>query len=156
LLNKEIVEYFKDPASPTLIITVGNNLRADDGAGPYIASKLEEPPAGTLVLDAGENPENIVDDAVELFPARAVMIDAADFGGTPGEVRFIPDELIPDNPLSTHAFPLPVITKIIRKDARCNVRFLGIQVKTIEMGADMSPEVTAASDELVKLILRKK
>ncbi|MDO8489347.1 MAG: hydrogenase 3 maturation endopeptidase HyCI, partial [Candidatus Omnitrophota bacterium] len=42
----------------TLIITVGNCFRADDGVGTYIASGLR-PGAKLWVIDAGYTPENI-------------------------------------------------------------------------------------------------
>ena len=152
MLDSGITGYFKAPGYPFLIVTVGNSLRGDDGVGSYIASKLSDLPKGFLLLDAGDRPENIVTDAVDLRPARTVIIDAADFGGAPGEARFIPDDAIPQTPLSTHSFPLPVITSILRQDTGSEVRFLGIQAKFLGLGEVISPEVLAAADEIIALI----
>ncbi len=152
MLDSGISGYFKAPGYPFLIVTVGNSLRSDDGVGPYISSKLTELPRGFHLLDAGDRPENIVTDAVDIRPARTVIIDAADFGGFPGEARFIPDSAIPQTPLSTHSFPLPVITSILRQDTGSEVRFLGIQAKSLGFGEVISPEVLASADEIISLI----
>jgi hydrogenase 3 maturation protease len=152
LLDSGITGYFKALGYPLLIITIGNSLRGDDGVGPYIASKLKNLPKGFILLDAGDRPEDIITGAVDCRPARTIIIDAADFGGIPGEARFIPDNAIPQTPLSTHSFPLPVITSILRQDTGSEVRFLGIQAEFLGFGEVISPEVLAAADEIIALI----
>ena len=109
-----------------LIVTVGNPLRSDDGIGPYIAERFNPEKRGFLFLDARDKPENVIDEAVSLHPSKVVIIDAADFGGKAGEVRLIPESAIPENTLSTHSFPLPVISNIIRQDTGAEVVFFGI------------------------------
>ncbi len=145
------------PASEgvTLVITVGNTLRSDDGAGPCIAGAIVEPRRGVRILDAADRPENCIDEAVECRPAKTVIIDAADFQGTPGEVRLIPEDLIPAAPLSTHSFPLPVIAKILAEETGSRVYFIGIQPKSVDFGETLSPEVSAAVLEIIRLLGKK-
>ncbi|MEA3493894.1 MAG: hydrogenase 3 maturation endopeptidase HyCI [Candidatus Margulisiibacteriota bacterium] len=151
MLTSEVKEALKaSKAGITLIITVGNSLRSDDGLGPYIAGKFKQTGNGYLLLDAGDKPENVVDKAVDYKPAKTVIIDAADFGGAAGEVRIIPEEAIPDSTLSTHAFPLRVISKIIADDTGSKVLFIGVQSKNIALGEKMSGEVKVAAEELLK------
>jgi hydrogenase 3 maturation protease len=165
--------------SHTLIITVGNCFRADDGVGPYIASGLRQS-AKLSVIDAGSTPENIIDEVTKLFaqhpalfdrpvrasaqhpalpdrPVRAsvrriIFIDAADFGGAPGESRLIDSEHIPEPSLSTHRVPLPVISRILYEDTQAKVYFIGIQPKSVEHKAELSEEVKSAADALIRHI----
>jgi hydrogenase maturation protease HycI len=137
--------------SQTLIITVGNFFRADDGVGPYIAAGLKQS-ASLSVIDAGYNPENIIDQTVKLNPQRIIFIDAADFGGFPGELRLIDAEHIPEVSLSTHSVPLSVISRILYEDTKARIYFIGIQPKSVEHKEGLSGEVSLAADALIKHI----
>lgn len=140
----------------TLIITVGNSLRSDDGVGPYIASKIKQLKNGLTLLDAGDKPENIVGAAVKLSPKKAVIIDAAVFGGQVGEARLIDKERIPQTTLSTHTFPLPVIARMVEEDSGAQVLFLGIQPAKVELGEELHEKVKACADEIISLLSEEK
>lgn len=157
MLTAEIRDLFSpSPAGgKTLLITVGNPLRSDDGVGPFVAKTVPDPQEHLLILNAGENPENIIDDAIASKPAKIVILDAADFQGVPGEARVIPVDAIPDNPLSTHTFPLTVIAKILAEDTRAPVFFLGIQMKSRDFGEALSREVSDTAGEIIRLISGK-
>lgn len=137
----------------TLIITVGNTLRADDGVGPFIGEKLARPGARFKLINAFDRPENVVDDAVNLNPGKVIIIDAANFGGKPGEVRIIPSGNIHESSFLTHSFPLRVIAGIIQEDTGAETVFLGIQPKRMDYGEGLSPEVAGAADGIVKYLL---
>lgn len=145
-----------------LVITVGNSFRSDDGVGPFIADRLaaweadrgsrgaegETPPFDWI--DAGQNPENIIDAAIEKKPDQLVVIDAADFGGRPGEARIIPEEHIPDSTLSTHMVPLNVITRIIADATGSETLFLGIQAVSFALGEGLSDPVRETAEQIVE------
>ena len=136
----------------TLIITVGNPLRSDDGVGPYIAKNCLRLKPGLVLLDAGDKPENIIDEAVRQLPKKAVIIDAAIFGGQVGEARLIANDQIPQTTLSTHTFPLPVIAKMVEEDTKAKVLFIGIQPAKIDLGEGLTEPVKKTADEIIKLI----
>ncbi|MFH0917819.1 MAG: hydrogenase 3 maturation endopeptidase HyCI [Candidatus Omnitrophota bacterium] len=135
--------------SHTLIITVGNCFRADDGVGPYIGAGLKQS-AKLSVIDAGSTPENIMDQAIKLSPERIIFIDAADFGGVPGELRLIDAEHIPQASLSTHSVPLSVVSRILHEDTLAKIYFIGIQPKSVEHQDGLSKEVSLAADALIR------
>ncbi len=135
-----------------LIVTVGNQLRSDDGVGPYIAARLHPARTDVIVRDVGERPEDILDDTREVRPAATVFIDAADFGGRPGEVRIIPPEEVSDVILSTHSFPLIAVAKILADETGSDSIFLGIQPVTVAFGEGLSPAVRETAELLVELI----
>jgi len=138
--------------SPSLLlITVGNDLRGDDGVGPYIAENLSPSRGDFFLIDAGGQPESILDSAEATGAREVIIIDAADFGGLPGEARLFGIDAIPETTMSTHIFPLPVIARLMEKDMGCRVRFLGIQAATFAFGAPLSEAVKKTADELLAL-----
>jgi len=152
-LTAEILEVLKPRSNQDLIITVGNSFRRDDGVGPYLSGKLRDFEK-IKVLNAGDTPENIVDEAIASKPVRILIFDAADFGGRAGEVRTIPEGLIPQTALSTHSIPLNVITGIIAGETNAEIVFIGIQPKTVEFGEGLSEEVKKAADAIAETIRR--
>jgi hydrogenase 3 maturation protease len=153
LLSKQTKELLKPlPGSLTLIISIGNALRGDDGVGHYIAEKLKTGIKNLTVIDASDQPENIIDSAISLKPARTIFIDAANFEGQSGEARIINPDTINDAIFSTHTFPLQIIAKIIAEDTRASVYLIGIQPKNLDFGEGLSEEVQKTADEIISAI----
>jgi hydrogenase 3 maturation protease len=152
LLTAEIRNLFKLESGITLIITIGNQLRSDDGVGPYIAKNVQKTRKHIHVLDARDRPEDIISGTAGIRPDRTIIIDAADFGGKPGEIRLIPEDVIPDKSLSTHSIPLRVITRILAEDTGSEVFFLGIQPGSMEFGEGLSQPIKESAAEIIKLI----
>lgn len=148
MLTAEVTDALTQSES-LLIITVGNDMRGDDGVGPYIAENLSPPGRDFFLIDAGGRPENILDSAVDTGARDVIIIDAADFGGAPGEARLFSAEAIPETTLSTHTFPLPVIARLIEKDMGSRVRFLGIQATTFKYGAPLAQAVKETADGIM-------
>jgi hydrogenase 3 maturation protease len=156
LLTADVIELLKTESSGTLlVITVGNLLRSDDGVGPYIAEQAKTPRNGIIILDAGERPEDIAWQAIEVGPGRVVIIDAADFAGEPGEVRAIPEEFMPENPISTHRFPLRVISRLVTEDTGARVDFICIQPESVGFGEGLSDTVRSSAEEIVMMLSAK-
>lgn len=148
LLTAELRGTLRPDSQNHLVITAGNTFRSDDGAGPYIASQLKENQS-VRVIDAGYTPENIVDEAIALQPKTVVFIDAANFGGRPGDIRVIPEESIPETTLSTHQIPLNVISKLIASSTGASISFVGIQAAKVSLGEGLSEEVKQSADEII-------
>ncbi|NQT30200.1 MAG: hydrogenase maturation peptidase HycI [Candidatus Saganbacteria bacterium] len=152
-LTAKVLEAFSAVSSGiTLIITVGNSLRSDDGIGPYIAQKCTNLKKGIELLDAADKPENIIDKAAKLGPVKVVIIDAADFGAEEGKAQIIEAKCIPETTLSTHTFPLRIVAKILEEDCGAPVTFVGIQPKNVGLGEGLSEKVKKTADEMVKLL----
>lgn len=143
---------FKDGL--TVLLAVGNNFRSDDGAGPYIASLLESN-IHIAVINAQCNPENTIDEIIELKPQRIIIIDAADFNAAAGEARLIDKEHIPQASLSTHAIPLRVLAGILEKDTAADIKFIGIQPKSVDIGEELCDEVKRTADAIVEKIKKE-
>jgi hydrogenase 3 maturation protease len=150
-LSAKVQKVLKPKPGINVIITVGNPLRSDDGVGPYIAEKLTSSER-TVIIDAGYNPENIIDKIIKLKPSKIVIIDAADFKGKVGEVRLIDKDAISEITLSTHTIPLGVIAHILSKDTRAEINFLGIQPKSVAIGGGMCSRVKKAAHIIIRNI----
>jgi len=139
--------------SKLLIITVGNELRCDDGVGPYIAQVFPDGVNKNICLiNAGQHPENFLDQAVGINPDKIVIIDAADFQGQSGECRLFVTNNIPEKTLTTHIFPLKAIAKILEEDTKASIFFLGIQAESVELGQIMSEFVKKSANEIIDFL----
>jgi hydrogenase maturation protease len=138
----------------TVVIGLGNPDRADDGAGIEIVSHWKarlkeraffdtETSAETAVFDGLEDPE------AEVF----LFVDAADFGGEPGEIRlFGREETDRFQPaISTHKVPIGLLTQMIRSRGR-QAYLLGIQPGSVELFGGMTGGVREAVKTLQLLM----
>ncbi|OGS14333.1 MAG: hypothetical protein A2234_10230 [Elusimicrobia bacterium RIFOXYA2_FULL_58_8] len=139
------------PKGRTLVITLGSTLRADDGVGPYVCARVRFARPDLRLLDAGTTPENIAQQAIDWKPDKVILIDAAHFGGRAGEARVIPLEAVNRaTVLSTHSFPLSVTFSIVKEDTGAELVVVGVQVKSLEYGEGLCPEVEETASKLVE------
>ena len=132
-----------------VVACVGNEWRGDDGAGPFVAKLLGSTDRVTI-LDCGETPENYLGVIVRLKPERLVVIDAADFGGRPGEVRVVARNEIGGGGVSTHAARLTILTDYVEAEAGAETFFLAIQPESTEFGRPLGAAVAAAAREVAE------
>ena len=130
----------------TVVIGVGNELKADDGIGLRVAKELQKELASkdTLVIPA-EVPENHIQPIAKFRPEMLVLVDSADFKGKAGDIRAIKDDEISKVFTNTHSVPLILLLEAIRKQSpKTRTIFIGIQPKSNEFGKPMSREVRQA------------
>lgn len=127
-----------------VIACVGNELRGDDGVGPYVARLLKSTDRVT-VIDCGETPENYLGVITRLHPERVVVIDAADFGGRPGDVRVVARGDVGGGGVSTHAARLTILTDYVEAQAGAETFFLAIQPESTEFGRPLSDAAASAA-----------
>jgi hydrogenase maturation protease HycI len=135
-----------------LIITIGNQFRADDGAGVLVGNNIRKLPHNYRLINAEDRPENTIEEAISVKPTITIIIDAADFGGRVGEMRLLPVQSIREKTLSTHAFPLDVFAKIIEKETMSKIIFIGIQIHHVTYDENMSDEVKKSAIALAEYI----
>ena len=143
--------------TPVVIIGVGNLLMGDEGAGIHAVALLRGVawPAGVEVLDGGTAGVGLV----HLIDGRrlAVIVDCADFGGAPGEIRsFDAEALARDERTEAglHAVDLLTALALAKKTVAYPARvvIVGIQPKSIAMGTQLSPEVQSALTRLPEML----
>ena len=95
-IDEQLLERLKQCADrKTIIVGIGNTLKADDGAGCVVCERLK-PDVSVDVVDTGTVPENYIQHIRKKQSRRIIIIDAIDFGGIPGSIElFTPDQLAP-------------------------------------------------------------
>lgn len=140
------------------IIGLGNYLMGDEGVGIHATKALREMdwPDDIEIIDAGVPSLALLN----MMEGRklVVIIDCADFGKEPGEIRtFSPDQVkrpTQDRKVSLHATDL-LTTFDIAAQAGLPlppVWIVGIQPKSVEMGMELSDEAMAALEKLPTII----
>ena len=130
-----------------VLMGIGNRWRGDDAAGPEVIARLAGR-AEALCIDAGDAPERHLGEALEARPDAILLVDAVDFGGSPGEVALFEPEDLPSRLGTTHDVPLSVLMRYLRAMVEADVLLLGIQPQTTDFGTRMS----AAVDDAVGLV----
>jgi hydrogenase 3 maturation protease len=136
-----------------VVACIGNELRGDDGVGPLIA-KLLKPTDSLTVVDCGETPENFLGVIAGHNPDKVLIIDAAYFGGEPGDVRVVRKSDIAGGGASTHDAILTLFADYIEARTGAEAFFVAIQPKTSQVGGGLSPEVESAALALAAAINR--
>jgi len=138
------------PRGTTLLITVGNPLRADDGLGPFVGERVTFRSPECRVINAYTTPENIAQSVIDLKPDKIILLDAARFGGRPGELKVIALDLIDRHTtLSTHSFPLGVTFSVVREDTGAELVVLGVEPGSVEFAEGLTPEVKKSALSLI-------
>ena len=130
-----------------VIACIGNELRGDDGVGPFIAGILK-PTDRVTVVNCGETPENYLGVIAGYKPEHVVIIDAAYFGGEPGDVRVVKKSEIAGAGASTHDAILTLFAEYIEAQTGAETFFIAIQPRRSQVGDVLSPPVEAAAREL--------
>jgi hydrogenase 3 maturation protease len=133
-----------------LLIGIGNELRADDGAGPWAAQNFEAD--DWQALDGGTMPENYTSKIKKLAPKRIVFLDAADLGIPPGEFRIVPKDKIADLSTGTHNQPISLMMDFLAMSMDAEMIFVGIQPAVVTNGTGLSPEMFQGLEKLFKLL----
>ena len=72
---EQILEQLKKiSSSKTLILGIGQLLKGDDGAGPFICKELSGKISAELI-DAGSVPENYIQPIIKKTPKNLLIID---------------------------------------------------------------------------------
>ncbi len=140
---------FPNGLSNTLLISLGNSLRKDDGVGPYLAMQLAKI-SGVKIENAGDRPERSIDFAESHRPEQIVFLDAADFGCKPGTLRQIETSELVERSLSSHRLPLSALIDWIEAEYSICCFCLGIQAGSMQLGEELTPEVTQTAEHMIR------
>jgi hydrogenase 3 maturation protease len=132
-----------------ILLTVGNGMMGDDGAGGLLAQMLQEGPLENwMVLDGGSAPENVIHHIRDLEVSRVLVVDAADMDLLPGSIRRIHADRLEDPFLmTTHTLPLTFLIESLREFVP-RVDLVGIQPSIVAFGFPMSDEVRSAVEQI--------
>lgn len=144
-----MLEHLKTHLKGKLIILgIGNAIRGDDGAGSYLAQRLQGK-VPWMVCDAADSPENYLGKLVKEKPDTVLIIDAVDFGAKPGEFSVLEAEQVKTaNLFSTHNASISLTINFLQSELKVDIIVLIIQPKSIALGDELSPEINQTLSEL--------
>ncbi len=137
-----------------VFLGIGNELRNDDAVGLVVTERLRprvKDPSVTI-LDCADIPENFTGHVKRLDPACIVLVDAADFGGHPGEAHVFALSDIEKADISTHKASLAVLGAYLSSETGASVFVIGIQPDNTEFGSGLTQRLREASDSIVEAI----
>jgi len=137
--------------SKTVIVGVGNTLKGDDGAGPLVCQQLSGKVCAEII-DAGTVPENYIQPIIKKAPANLLVIDAMDFGASPGTINIFKPQQLSSVVTSTHTLSPRLFAQIVCQSLNVNVYFIGIQPAQTQLGESVSPQVSKAIQRLSHVI----
>lgn len=146
---------------------IGNELKYDDGVGPYIVSKLNQLDLSddVLLINGQTVPENFTGKIRMENPSHIILIDACLMGLDCGDYRIVDKEDFANIGISTHSMSLSYFVKFLNQD---NILFIGIEPQLLELidqdslgvlGADLmdfngelTENVKKSADEIIELL----
>lgn len=131
------------------IVAIGNILRGDDGLGPKLIEILKSKSVKAPLFDCGTAPENYIFPILSTSCDTVILVDAADLGIPPGEVRIFNLDEITNVSFSTHN-PSPRLFTDLLKTGKDNLSIfvVSVQPKNTSLGKPLSKEVLRGLDTL--------
>jgi hydrogenase 3 maturation protease len=144
----------KKPDQPIrlAVLGVGHELYGDDAVGVWLAGRLKEcfpGQAGLLSIQGGPAPENFTGTIRKFSPDIVLLVDAALMSLEPGQTGWLDWRDTTGFSASTHTLPLHLLASYLTSELSCEVRLLGIQPDSCQVGDPLSPVVQTAAEEIV-------
>ena len=140
------------------VLGIGNILLSDEGVGVHVANKLSaiSLPEHVSVVEGGTDGFRLLNIITET--EHLIVIDAVKGGGEPGSIyRFDIDDVraCPSGfKTSVHQIGLLEVidlSGLIGKTPRTTI--IGIEPKSLEMGMELSPEISEKIPRIIDLVL---
>jgi len=152
-MDKQLYEQLrKFRGSRTLIVGIGNILKADDGAGPLVCEQLGRAKVCAGLIDAGTVPENYIQPIIKKAPQNLLVIDAIDFGAPAGTIKIFEPQQLNSHTISTHTLSPRLFVDMVCQNIKLDVYFVGLQPAQIQLGQSVSPQVSQAIKKLCRAL----
>jgi len=146
---EELSEQLKPLAgSKAVILGIGNELKGDDAVGPLICRQLLGKTCAE-VIDAGTVPENYIQKIVSVNPETLIVLDAIDFGASPGTIRLFQPKQLNSIVISTHTLSPRLFVELITGQIDPDVLFIGIQPAQVKLGEPLSDQIRQAAENVL-------
>ena len=142
--------------SHTLILSIGNLLRHDDGVGPIVLKLLSEYPKPNVDYANGGTDGLALIDLISSYK-KVTIIDAVNMQMPPGTIkRFKPKDAkihVKSDVLSTHGFGLvEVLDLLVQLGVETEIDIIGIQPKDISLGEGLSDCIRDCLNDVITLV----
>lgn len=152
--ESELSEFLAD-FKKLIVLGVGNELKTDDGVGPFIINRLlaeNIEKDSLLFIDAQTVPENFTGKIRKENPTHVIIVDACLMGCQPGEIKIVDKDDFASIGISTHSMSLSYFVKYLEKDTDFNVIFIGIEPETMDWGDNPTENVEKTAYEFIEIL----
>ena len=158
---------FLDGFEKLIIVGIGNELKYDDGVGPYIISRLSKLNlnGNILLINAQTVPENFTGKIRKENPSHIILVDACLMGLSPGDYKIVDKDDFANIGISTHSMSLSYFVKFLNHD---NILFIGIEPKSLDLidqdslgvlnanlmdfNSELTENIQKSADEIIELL----
>lgn len=152
-----MIELKKYIRGKLVFLGIGNPMRGDDGIGVEFIEELKNhlyiKSFPVYLFNGNQLPENYLEPIVKIKPATVFLVDAVDFGASPGTFKLF-KKAEPEMHFSTHTLSLNFILGYLKEKTEANIFILGIQPGQIHWGSGLSPEVQKGIKKLVDQLIQ--
>jgi hydrogenase 3 maturation protease len=151
---EEALKDFISDAKRIAILGIGNDLRTDDGLGPFIVNSLCLDDSRIMIENVGSVPEGFAHPLAKFGAERVIMIDAADMQKPPGHIELVTKDRIGGISISTHSMPLSFLMMYLEQETGGKTILLGVQPKSIQFGEGLNPEIKEVAEKIITSLER--
>ena len=132
---------------------IGNELKCDDGVGPFIINKLKDLEDSNLIIIDGQTvPENFTGKIRKEQPSHVILVDACLMGCKPGEFNIVGKDEFVNIGISTHSMSLSYFVKYLERDNDFNIIFVGIEPESMDYSDKPTKVVENASYDFINIL----
>jgi len=151
---KEFLEGLKDRVKGKVVILgIGNELRGDDGFGPYLVESIKGKIDAAL-FNCGTVLENYYNPIVKAKPDVIILLDIVNFEGPYGEIGIFEKDDILKVGFSTHNISPKIFLEMLTNTITSDIIMVGVKPKVTVFGSDISPEVKESADMLKDFFIK--
>ena len=138
-----------------IILGVGNELKCDDGVGPFIIKKLKEEcieDKNKLFINAETVPENFTGKIRKEKPTHLIIVDACLMGSRPGDIKIVDKYDFANIGISTHSMSLSFFVRYLEKDTDFGIVFIGIEPESMDYSEKLTENVEKTAYEFIDIL----
>ena len=147
--------------SKTLVLGIGNLVMSDDGVGVKVVQRIQREfrfPEYVEIIDGGTLGLDLLHMLEQI--ENLIVIDAVETGREPGTCIRLAGEELPialETKVSPHQMGLKDLLAVARLMGHLphEMVLIGVQPGSIEMGAELTPEVETKVDVLIENVLKE-
>ena len=153
--ESQLSDFLKD-CEKLIVLGVGNELKCDDGVGPFIIRKLKEEDIENknklLFINAETVPENFTGKIRKEKPTHLIIVDACLMGGQPGDMKIVNKYDFANIGISTHSMSLSFFVRYLEKDTNFGIIFVGIEPESMDYSDKLTQNVEKSAYEFIDVL----
>ena len=149
------LESFLSNSEKLIVLGVGNDLKCDDGVGPFIIKRLKEEDIedeNLIFINAETVPENFTGKLRKENPTHIIIVDACLMNGNPGDMQIVDKDDFSNIGISTHSMSLSYFVKYLEKDNDFKIIFVGIEPESLDYGENLTEDVEKTAFEFINIL----